>query len=193
MISFKLACKTDPKWVHVILDNFDDFLADHADCERKASAMAMGFVAKFADREEIIPPMIQLALEELTHFRQVYEIMKRRGVKLPASFENDPYVNALLKLCRNGRDERFLDKLIVTSIVESRGAERFRIVSQALKDPELKAFYRTLYSAEAKHGNLFVNLAELYFDRKTIDKRLDELLREEARVIKTLAWRPSLH
>src|SRR5262245_31748329 len=69
----ELAVPTDPKWVKTLIDNFDEFLADHADCERKASAMALRLVAKCSgDRPEIIEPLINLAIEELTHFRQVY-------------------------------------------------------------------------------------------------------------------------
>ncbi len=189
----QLAVKTDPKWVRVITDNFDEFLADHADCERKAAAMAMSFVAKYPDRAEILPPIIDLALEELRHFKDVYLLMRRRGVPLAEAAVNDPYVNALLALCRHGRNERLLDRLLVLSIVEARGAERFRIVAAALKEPELKAFYRRLYSAEARHGNLFVNLARRYFDDGTIDGRLEELVTEEACIIRSLKWRPSLH
>ena len=35
--------------------DFDSFLIDHADCERKASFMVMSFIGKFPERKEIIP------------------------------------------------------------------------------------------------------------------------------------------
>ena len=57
--------------------NFDAFLQDHADCERKASSMAMSFVAKCPDRTEIIPELIDTALEELEHFKSVYTLMEK--------------------------------------------------------------------------------------------------------------------
>ena len=38
--AMQLKEKTDPEWVNAILEDFDAFLRDHADCERKASAMA---------------------------------------------------------------------------------------------------------------------------------------------------------
>ena len=47
------------------MSNFAAFLQDHADCERKASAMAMSFVAKYPDRSEIIPELIATGIEEL--------------------------------------------------------------------------------------------------------------------------------
>ena len=191
--SVHLTVSTDPRWVQVILKNFDVFLADHADCERKASAMAMALVSKCPDRTEMIPSLVDLALEELLHFKQVYALMEKRGVQLSPVAINDPYVNALLKLCRSPKEERLLDKLLMLSIVEARGAERFRIVAQALKDPELKAFYRRLYMAEARHGSLFVNLAMNYFDERVIGTRLSGLLKAEGEIIQRLEWRPSLH
>jgi len=155
--------------------------------------MAMRLVAKCPDKPQIIPPLIDLAIEELTHFRQVYALMKRRGVPLAQSFIDDPYVNALLKLLRSGREERLLDHLLILALVESRGAERFGIVSKALKDPELKEFYRRLYAAEVKHGSLFLRLAALYFAPGAVSRRLRELAAEEGRIIEKLPWRPSLH
>ncbi len=115
----ELAVPTDPKWVKTLLDNFDEFMADHADCERKASAMAMKLVAKCHDKPAIIGPLIDLAIEELTHFRQVHALMKKRGLRLAPNLINDPYVNALLKLLRPAQEERFLDSLLVLALVES--------------------------------------------------------------------------
>ena len=193
MQQIKLAVPTHPEWVKVLLNDFDAFMSDHADCERKASAMAMRLVAKCADRGEIIKPLIDLAIEELGHFREVYELMKKRGIPLSGGFIDDPYVNELLKFLRHGRDERFLDYLLVLGIVEARGAERFQIVYEALSDPELKDFYRRLHVAETKHGSLFLRFASKYFDDTTVQTRLDQLLTEEARIIQNIEWRPSLH
>ena len=77
--SIALECVSSPEWVAAVMEDFDAFLQDHANCERKASAMAMSFVAKFPDRVEIIPELIETAIEELEHFQSVYEIMKERG------------------------------------------------------------------------------------------------------------------
>ena len=43
--SLEVSCASSEKWLAVVLENFDCFLQDHADCERKASSMAMSFVA----------------------------------------------------------------------------------------------------------------------------------------------------
>ena len=191
-LSPQLASKTDPAWAGYILEHFDAFLIDHANCERKASALAMSFAVKYADRERIIPALIELAQEELEHFQQVYELMARRGLRL-APDEKDPYVNALLALCRTDREGRFLDRLLVSSVVETRGAERFRLIHEAVEDPELKRFYLGLWACEAKHGNLFVNLALNYFPEEELYARLGELMRAEGEITRNLEWRPSLH
>lgn len=188
----ELAWPTPQAWAAYILENFDEFLIDHANCERKASALAMSFVVKFADRVEMIPALIELAREELEHFEQVYALMEARGLRLAADTK-DPYVNALTNLCRSKSRERFLDRMLVSSIVEARGAERFRLIHEVLEDPKLKRFYRTLWACEAKHGDLFVKLALNYFPAKELYGRMDELVQAEAEIAKNLPWRPSLH
>ncbi|MEM1089170.1 MAG: tRNA-(ms[2]io[6]A)-hydroxylase [Pseudomonadota bacterium] len=189
--SIDLVTATDPDWVQVVLDNFDEFLADHANCERKASALAMSLVVKYPDREPIIPALIELAREELVHFQQVYDLMRRRGVSL-ISDAPDPYVGELQKLMRHGREERFIDRLLISSVIECRGAERFGIIAKALTDPELKAFYHELWAAETKHGHQFADMArKLYGD--DIYPRLQELMEAESEIVTRLPWRASLH
>ncbi len=191
-VSVDLACDTDPGWAGYIVEHFDGFLVDHANCERKASALAMSFVVKYPDRTAMLKPLIALAQEELEHFRLVYDLMHRRGLTIAAD-ERDPYVNALLKHCRHTPQERFLDRMLCASIIESRGAERFRLVSEALRDDELKKFYRDLWASEARHGNLFVELVMPYFDPEEISERSQALAGHEADIIQSLPWRPSLH
>ena len=190
--SADLLVKTPRAWIAVVMADFDAFLADHANCERKASALAMSMVVKYPDRTRVIPGLIELAQEELTHFAQVYRLMEARGVPL-ARDSQDYYVNQLIALMRHGREERFLDRLLVSSLVESRGAERFRLVSEAMDQASLKHFYRDLWASEAKHGNVFVEMALVYFDADLVYPRLHELARKEAGIIERLEIRPALH
>lgn len=190
--SVDLLVATHPDWVQVILDNFDEFLQDHANCERKASALAMSLVVKYPDRTRIIADLIDLAMEELAHFSQVYALMRQRGVPLIKDTP-DPYVNALIGLMRHGREQRFLDRMLVSSVVECRGAERFGIIAGSVPDPELSAFYRELWKSERKHGHQFVDLVLEYFEPAVVYPRLDELMAREAEIIERLEWRPSLH
>ena len=190
--SIDLVVETDPSWVEVPLGNFDEFMMDHANCERKASALAMSLVMKYSDRLSIIPGLIDVALEELEHFRQVYTLMQARGLALVSDVP-DPYVKQLNKLMRHTRDERFMDQMLVASVVECRGAERFGLIAEALTDPELKAFYTDLQKAEQKHGHLFVHLLLNEFPEQAVYTRCQELMQEEACIVQSLPWRAALH
>lgn len=192
-LSLELTYNTSQEWVDCVLKDFDSFLQDHADCERKASSMSMSFVAKCPDKVEIIPELIETALEELEHFQQVYELMESRGVQLKKEMPQDQYINDLIKSCRSGRDERLLDRFLIASIVECRGAERFKLVADNVEDEQLKKFYKALWTSEAKHGNIFVKMALNYWDEDTVYKRLDELNKIEGDICRSLKIRPALH
>lgn len=180
-------------WIDAVLDDFPAFLQDHADCERKASAMAMSFVAKYPDRLEILPELIDTAIEELDHFKMVYAIMQERGINLPQKMKEDPYIKALIKLCHSGRTERFLDKLLLGSIVETRGAERFKVVADNLSDENLSKFYKMLWASEARHGEIYVKMALNYFDETTVYDRLSWWVDREAEILNNLEVRAALH
>src|SRR5688572_4083714 len=192
-LSLDLVASTKPQWVETVMADFPSFLQDHADCERKASAMAMSFVAKYPDRTKIMPQLIDTALEELEHFKAVYQIMEQRGVPLAKEIREDNYVKQLIALCRTGREERFLDRLLLGSIIECRGAERFRIVYETLEEPTLKGFYHMLWASEAKHGNIFVKLAMEYFDKEVVYERLHELNEKEGEIMTSLPFTAALH
>ncbi|MBL4658070.1 MAG: tRNA-(ms[2]io[6]A)-hydroxylase [Flavobacteriales bacterium] len=191
--SIDLKCETSPEWVKVVMADFDAFLLDHADCERKASAMAMSFIAKYPDRKEIIPELIETALEELEHFQQVYEVMLKRGVDVGMEIEKDPYVGKLLKLSNSSGEKRFMDKLLIASVIECRGTERFRLIAEAIEDKELKKFYKMLWTVEAKHGNIFVKMALQYFPEDLVYERLEWLMEEEAKIVSSLELRAAVH
>lgn len=190
--SIDLLVATHPDWVNVVLADFDAFVQDHANCERKASALAMSLVVKHPERTRIVPALIALAQEELEHFRQVYELMASRGLALVKDTQ-DPYVNQLAACMRHGREARFLDRLLVSSLIECRGAERFGIIATALTDESLKQFYTSLWKAETKHGHQFVDMALKYVDAHSTRTRLQELAEREAEIVQGLQWRASLH
>jgi tRNA-(ms[2]io[6]A)-hydroxylase len=192
-LNLEVGIPSKKEWIDAVMADFDSFLLDHADCERKASAMAMSFVAKYPDRKEIIPELIETGIEELEHFQEVYKIMEKRGLSLQHSIQEDPYLKALIKKCHSGRLERFLDRLLIASIVETRGAERFKMVADALEDPELKKFYKMLWTSEAKHGHIFVKMALHYFDKDRVYERLAWWVDQEAEIIDGLEIRPALH
>ena len=191
--SLELTYQSSKKWIVCVMNDFDTFLQDHADCERKASAMAMSFIAKCPDRTDIIPKLIETGIEELEHFQDVYRIMAKRGVSLNHEIPQDIYIKQLIDSCRHGRDERLMDRMLVASIVECRGAERFKMIADALEDAELKMFYKRLWTSEAKHGNLFVDLALKYWEEEIVYRRLNELNEIEGAICQKLPIRAALH
>lgn len=180
-------------WILAVLQDFPAFLQDHADCERKASATAMSLVAKYPNRTEIIPELIETAVEELEHFQQVYTIMASKGITLAHSIHEDPYIKSLMKAKHDGLEEQFLDRLLIASVVETRGAERFRIVAENIDDESLRKFYKMLWISEAKHGHIYVKMALHYFPEQKVYDRLQWWVDKEASVIAQIPLRAALH
>ncbi len=141
---------------------------------------------------ELVTAMVDLALEELSHFRSVVKLMHERGLTLQPD-EKDPYVNAMRRHCRQGSEFYLLDRLLVAAIVEARGAERFGMIAAALPEGELKRFYDAIARSEMGHEKLFVQFAERYFDPALVQLRLDELLDAEAAIVSELPLRLALH
>lgn len=189
---FDLRIATPDAWLTTVLGNLDAFLIDHASCERKAAATGMSFVVRYADRSALVEPLIAFAREELEHFHRVYRVLAARGLQLAAD-EKDAYVQGLQAPVRHGRDERLLDRLLVSGIIEARGCERFGILAQSLEAGELRDLYQELWRAEARHHGLFLRLARHYFDETTVATRTDQLLDLEAEVIAALPLRAALH
>jgi len=191
-LMIELKFRTSPKWAEGIAAAMDVFLPDHAAAEKKASSMAMTMVSHYPDKPAIVTAMIDLALEELSHFRSVVKLMHERGLTLQPD-EKDPYVNALRRHCRQGDDLYLMDRLLIAGIVEARGAERFGLIAEALPAGELKRFYTAITRSELEHESLFLRLAENYSDSNEVHQRLDELLAAEAAIVSELPVRLALH
>lgn len=192
-LNLDIAVPSKTEWIEAVMADFDSFLQDHADCERKASATAMSLVAKYPDRVEIIPELIDISIEELEHFQQVYQVMEKRGVQLAHSIPGDPYIKALMKAQHSGILERFLDRLLIASVVETRGAERFKLVAEAQTEVDMAKFYKMLWISEAKHGHVYVKMALNYFDETKVYDRLRYWVDKEGEIIDNLEIRAALH
>ena len=191
---FDLKCETSPAWTQHILEHFDDFLLDHAACERKASASAMAFVVRYPDHPTIVTTMIEVAQEELDHFAQITKIIHQKGLQHVPD-QKDKYVNALIRLARSKGKERLLDRLLIFSIIEGRGCERFMLLAKALdiSGSSFAQLYHDLVRSEARHHAVGVHLARQMFPEKEWKERLDFLLLQEAKIISTLPITATLH
>ena len=184
---------TSDQWLRTVQKNFDAFIIDHALNERKASASAMTLVAHYPDRSELVEAMIDLAIEELSHFKQVMKIIASRNLII-GNEKKDPYVNALRQNIDKSDSEAYLlDRLLLGAVIEARGEERFNLLARDLADQSLRSFYTKISSSEARHFALFLKLATKYFDRKTVEERLSEWIEIEKQVVESLPITSSLH
>ena len=184
--------KTQYPWVEVVLADFNAFLSDHASAEKKASGMALSMASHYPDRPDILIAMTDLAIEELAHYKQVINLILKRGL-IPQSDRKDTYVTELNRKARKGRNEFLLDRLLIAALIERRGAERFELIAHHLEDAQLANFYRNLAKSEARHWVLFVNLASGNYPESQIVSRFNELSEIENRILSRLPISARLH
>lgn len=189
----RLRYDTPPAWQDAVRADLVAFMQDHCHNERKAAVAAMTLAHQQFRKPRLVEAMIDLAQEELTHFRQVHDALKARG-ELIGQDKPDPYAKQLHRLLRKpDMDAYLLDRLLVFSLVELRGCERFRLAAEVMPTPELKALYTELYRCEALHHGVYVELARHYAGRAAADARIDELLDAEADIVRALPIRAALH
>lgn len=181
-----------PAWIEAVLEDFTAFLQDHASAEKKASGMALNVASHYPDQPQLLSAMADLAVEELTHYREVIRILLARDVH-PAPDSKDPYIHQLNRAIRKGPAEFLLDRLLIGAVVERRGAERFGIVAAHICEPALARFYRSITASEERHWELFVRLAEKHCDARGVLPRLIELTETEAGIMNNLPIRSALH
>ena len=179
-------------WIDCVMGDFSAFLLDHASAERKASAMAVSFVVQYPDRFALHTPLIRLAREELLHYQQVMQLVHERNLIWERD-EKDPYVGMLLRRQSTQREARLLDRLLMGSVIEARGVERFALVGRHQEDPRLAGFYQRLAKSEANHADLFPRLARHYFSDDEVAERLAQWRVWEAEAMRAVPIRPALH
>jgi tRNA-(ms[2]io[6]A)-hydroxylase len=185
MLGLKLP--TDPRWVHLVEENLDEILTDHAYCEQKATSTCISIVQNYSDYPELVEKISPIVTEEWGHFRQVVAELTKRGYSLGKQ-RKDEYVNQLIALERKGgrREDRLLDKLLVQALVEARSCERFKVLAEGLKDPYLQKFYKTFMISEAGHYTLFIDLATTLLGKEVVKPRWEWFLEQEALIISNL-------
>jgi tRNA 2-(methylsulfanyl)-N6-isopentenyladenosine37 hydroxylase len=182
MLGLKLP--TDPRWVNIVESNIDEILTDHAFCEQKAATNAISLIVNYSDLSDLVQEMALLAQEELDHFKQVHDLIIERGGVLGWE-RKDSYVNELYKFIRKGykRHIVLIDRLLFSAMIEARSCERFKVLSENIKDKKLAEFYRQLMISEANHYTTFITFARKYAEGEDVEKRWKEWLEYEAKVI----------
>jgi tRNA-(ms[2]io[6]A)-hydroxylase len=193
MLGLKL--ETDPNWVNIVEKNISEILTDHAWCEQKAATNAISLVIAFPEKSDLVEAMLSIAKEELTHFEMVHQKIKQRGFEFGPE-RKDNYVAELYKFMRKGHVRRIslIDRLLFAAIVEARSCERFRILSEQIKDEDLKEFYKELMISEANHYTVFLGFARQYGEGvEDVNKRWQQWLEHEAEVVKNYGKSETIH
>jgi len=191
---FRLKLLTDPRWANIAEDNLEEILTDHAWCEQKAATNAIGLITMVPEHTEMVTELLAIAQEELDHFNQVHEIIKKRGDVLGRTRKDD-YVNDLIKFLVKGgrREEQIIDKMLFAAMIEARSCERFKVLTENIKDEELKKFYHDLMVSEANHYTTFIGFARELGDPETVNKRWEEWLEYEANIMKSYGNKETIH
>ena len=191
---FKLKLLTDPRWANIAEGNLEEILTDHAWCEQKATTNAITLITMLPEYPGIITELILIAQEELEHFQMVHEIIKKRGYEFGRERKDD-YVGELIKFIRHGgtRDERIIDRMLFAAMIEARSCERFKVLTENIKDEELKVFYKELMISEANHYTTFIKFARQLGDPEKVNQRWEEWLEYESKVIRSYGKKETIH
>ncbi len=192
MLGLKLT--TDPRWVDIAESNIEELLTDHAWCEQKAASNAISLVAYNSEIEELVTELLAIAKEELDHFQQVHEIIKQRGYTLGRE-RKDHYVNELFRFMKKdgSRTDALVDRLLFAAMIEARSCERFKVLSENIKDEELAKFYRDLMISEAGHYTTFLGFARKYGKGVKVEERWQEWIAFEDQLIRNYGKTETVH
>lgn len=192
MLGLKLL--TDPRWANIAEGNLEEILTDHAWCEQKAASNAISLIMYNSEHEELVHELTAIAIEEMQHFKMVIDIIKERGYTLGKERKDD-YVGQLMKFNKKdgSRNMAFIDRLLFAAMIEARSCERFRVLSQNIKDEELAKFYHDLMVSEANHYTTFLNFARQFSTDVDVDKRWKEWLEFEGNLIQSYGTKEAIH
>ena len=193
MLGLKL--ETDTRWAKLAAENIGEVLTDHAWCEQKAASNAISLIVGYPEYTDLVKEMTTIAIEEMSHFNMVHERIVARGLVLGPERKDD-YVNDLYRFMRkgHGRIVALIDRLLFAAMIEARSCERFKVLTEALEDAELKEFYRGLMISEAGHYTTFLGFARKYgTPTEDVNARWQQWLDYESKVIRKYGTRETIH
>jgi len=124
----------------------------------------------------------------------VHDRILARGKTL-GKYRKDEYVIELMKFFPKGgsRRDQLVHRLLYAALIEARSCERFRLLSEQLRDQDLASFYRQLMISEASHYTLFLNFARTYGDPAAVNQKWQDLLSYEGSIMKDLGRKETIH
>jgi len=195
-MNLPLRYRTPDAWGHQVLKEPLALLSDHAYLERKAASNALELLNRWPEPEyprEWTTALAGIARDEASHLNSVNKILLRRGGRLERLHRCD-YAADLRALVRQGRNrEELVDRLLVSALIEARSCERFEVLRRTAADKELKKLYETLWASEHGHHTLFLRLAATARPTEEVNRRWEEMLGAEAKIIQKQKPGPRIH
>ncbi len=187
-----LQSTSSERWLLQVDQDLEEILIDHAHCEKKAAGCAMNLLFSYVDRGDLCRDLAEIVNEELEHFGMVLDLLQRRGIAF-RKLRPSNYGRQLHDLVRKFEPDRAVDRLLVAGLIEARSCERFDLLRKHVPDPELAAFYDSLFESEARHHSTYVRLAKLFQSEAKVKQRLEELAALEAEIIAIGDPLPRMH
>ncbi|MGK7886492.1 MAG: tRNA-(ms[2]io[6]A)-hydroxylase [Crocosphaera sp.] len=183
---------TQSDWIEQAINNLDTILLDHSHCERKAASVALNLMFRYSSNAVLVRKLTAIAQEELEHFEQVNQWLDKKNIPL-GPLSSPPYGAKLKSIISKKEPQRLLDSLLIAALIEARSHERLGLLGSYCPDQELAKFYRSLMASEARHYGIYWILADTYFERELVQKRLEELSIIESEILDTLHPEPRIH
>jgi tRNA 2-(methylsulfanyl)-N6-isopentenyladenosine37 hydroxylase len=178
-----LRVATPAAWIAEACALPEVLLIDHANCEKKAASTALALMFAYAEDLELTDKMSRLAREELRHYEQVAKLIGALKIT-PQRLAPGRYATQLRRLVASGEPQREVDLMICGAFIEARSCERFAALGTAMGEP-LSALFRGLHEAEARHYQLYLELAARAAQRagSKLEQRIAEFAACEAQLI----------
>jgi tRNA-(ms[2]io[6]A)-hydroxylase len=178
-----LRVPTPAAWVAIACTEWRDLLIDHANCEKKAASTALAFLFTYPEDALLSRQLSRLAREELRHFEQVEKLL--RTLEVPhRRMAPSRYATGLRRHVAPQEPARKLDLLIIGALIEARSCERFAALAPRIREP-IAELYRGLAESEARHYELYLNLAQRHAQAHALDinARIEVLAAAEAELV----------
>ncbi len=177
-----LAAATSEDWIEAACRRWRELLVDHANCEKKAASSALALIFAYPEDRALSLSLSRLAREELRHFEQVSQLMRR--LQVPHVRQKPGRYGAGLRAkLYTHEPARKLDLLLTSALIEARSCERFALLAPRLPPP-LAEFYAALQQSEARHFELYLRLARTAaVSEQDFQQRLAQLAAVEAELI----------
>ena len=190
-----LLSSTHPRWFDASTADLHALLSDHLHCERKAAENALSLVRRYPHRGTSVGKLGRLAHEETSHVVQVGALLARHGWT-PRTDTPNRYARGLLAEVRGREPGRLFDALLVAAFIEARSHERLGLLARGFArtgDAELADFYTALATAEERHAEIFIELAQPLLPAADGDARIAELARRETEILAALPHASRIH